>query len=62
MIRYLKEKDVAQLLPMANAVELVEELNWRSAPRSLEEFPYNGRETGILIGPAGELIEIIKPD
>jgi ornithine cyclodeaminase/alanine dehydrogenase-like protein (mu-crystallin family) len=25
MIRYLKEKDVAQLLPMANAVELVEE-------------------------------------
>jgi hypothetical protein len=44
------------------AVELVEELNWRSAPRSLEEFPYNGRETGILIGPAGELIEIIKPD
>ena len=25
MIRYLKEKDVEQLLPMANAVELVEE-------------------------------------
>ncbi|TDJ44764.1 MAG: hypothetical protein E2O50_02615 [Gammaproteobacteria bacterium] len=45
-----------------NAINLVEGLNWRSKPRALNDFPYNGREAGILIGPAGELIEVIEPE
>jgi hypothetical protein len=45
-----------------NAVNLAQGLNWHSTPRALEAFPYNGREAGILIGPAGELIEVIEPE
>jgi len=44
-----------------NAANIMEGLNWRSKPRKLKAFPYNGREAGILIGPAGELIEVIEP-
>ncbi|HJP03793.1 MAG: hypothetical protein QGG65_03590 [Gammaproteobacteria bacterium] len=43
-----------------NADNLSAELQWRSAPRSLDDFPYNGRKAGILVGPAGELIEVIE--
>ncbi|MDP6437971.1 MAG: hypothetical protein QF790_05755 [Gammaproteobacteria bacterium] len=43
-----------------NASELSKGLQWHSKPRSLDEFPYQGRRTGILRGPAGELIEVIE--
>jgi len=35
------------------------DLEWARTPRVMKEFPYNGREVGLLRGPAGELIEII---
>ena len=44
-----------------NAVNLEEGLDWHSKPRTLQEFPYNGRKAGILSGPAGEMIEMIEP-
>ena len=43
-----------------NADTLSPELAWRSEPRKLHEFPYDGRRAGILLGPAGELIELIE--
>jgi hypothetical protein len=43
-----------------NATEFAEDLDWYSAPHSLDEFPYNGRQAGILRGPAGEFIEVIE--
>lgn len=46
----------------AYAVNLAPDLDWVSEPRAIEEFPYNGREAGILRGPAGELIEVIEPE
>ena len=36
-----------------------DKLDWYTKPRVIEEFPYAGRQAGILQGPAGELIEII---
>jgi hypothetical protein len=44
------------------AVNLAGGLSWYSETRNLDEFPYDGRETGILQGPAGELIEVIEPE
>lgn len=41
------------------ANELVAGLDWVSPPAPLDEFPYNGREAGLLRGPGGELIEVI---
>jgi len=38
---------------------VVDGLDWLSAPAPLEEFPYNGRATGLLRGPGGELLEVI---
>lgn len=37
-----------------------EKLDWRSAPRPMAEFPYDGRNAGITVGPAGEWIELIE--
>lgn len=34
-------------------------MDWLAEPATLAEFPYNGREAGLLRGPAGELIEVI---
>lgn len=34
-------------------------LAWRSAPRPVAEFPYAGRRTGVIVGPAGEWIELV---
>jgi hypothetical protein len=31
-----------------------------AAPRSIKQSPYNGRRTGTLQGPSGELIELIE--
>jgi len=36
-------------------------VDWVSAPRTLDEFPYSGRKAGIFRGPAGELVEVILP-
>ena len=33
--------------------------DWRSAPRRMAEFPYDGRSVGVTVGPAGEWIELI---
>ena len=35
-------------------------LEWRSAPRRIAEFPYDGRNVGVTVGPAGEWIELIE--
>ena len=35
-------------------------LDWRSAPRPMAEFPYDGRTVGVTVGPAGEWIELIE--
>jgi hypothetical protein len=35
-------------------------LEWRSLPRRLDTAPYNGRKTGVTVGPAGEWIEIVE--
>jgi catechol 2,3-dioxygenase-like lactoylglutathione lyase family enzyme len=43
-----------------NAGDLSGELHWHSEPRKLHEFPYDGHRAGILLGPAGELIELIE--
>jgi len=34
-------------------------VEWISQPRMMPEFPYNGRQAGLIQGPAGELIEVI---
>lgn len=34
-------------------------VEWVSEPRPVADAPYNGRETGLIRGPAGELIELL---
>ncbi len=36
------------------------DIKWRRPPRSIQNFPYNGRKVGVTIGPAGEWIELIE--
>ena len=36
------------------------DLKWRRPPRTIQDFPYNGRKVGVTIGPAGEWIELIE--
>jgi len=36
------------------------DLKWRRPPRTIQNFPYNGRKVGVTIGPAGEWIELIE--
>lgn len=38
------------------------DLPWLRAPAALAEFPYDGRRSGLLQGPGGELIEVILAD
>ena len=35
-------------------------LPWKVAPAARSEAPYNGRRAGLLIGPAGEWIELVE--
>ena len=42
-----------------DAAELPD-LEWRSLPRQIKEFPYDGRTAGLVIGAAGEWIELIS--
>ncbi len=36
------------------------DVDWRSTPQPVNEFPYNGRRVGVTIGPAGEWLELIE--
>jgi len=36
------------------------ELDFRAAPRVLDDFPYNGRRTAVVVGPAGEWLELLE--
>lgn len=38
------------------------DVEWRSAPREIEAFPYNGRDVGVTLGAAGEWIELVETD
>lgn len=36
------------------------DVEWRSPPRALAEFPYSGRRAATVVGPAGEWLEVIE--
>jgi len=36
------------------------DVEWRATPRSIEAFPYNGRDVGVIAGAAGEWIELVE--
>lgn len=36
------------------------DLDWRSAPARIAEFPYSGQEAAAAVGPAGEWVEFIE--
>lgn len=35
-------------------------LAWRAPPARVAEFPYNGQEAGVVVGPAGEWVELVE--
>lgn len=43
-------------------VDRLDELHvdWRAVPTRIAEFPYNGRNTAVTTGPAGEWLEFIE--
>ena len=36
------------------------DLEWRSRPKAVAEFPYSGRRAGTVVGPAGDWLEVIE--
>ena len=36
------------------------EVDYRAAPRVIDDFPYNGRRTAVTVGPAGEWLELLE--
>jgi hypothetical protein len=36
------------------------DVDWRATPAAIQSFPYNGRRTGVTVGPAGEWLELIE--
>jgi len=38
------------------------DVEWRAKPRSIEAFPYDGRDVGVIAGAAGEWIELVEVD
>lgn len=36
------------------------DVEWRSKPRAIAAFPYDGRDVGVTIGAAGEWIELVE--
>jgi catechol 2,3-dioxygenase-like lactoylglutathione lyase family enzyme len=38
------------------------ELDWLADPREVDSFPYNGRDVGVVVGAAGEWIELVEAD
>ena len=45
----------------ANELDLIN-VGWVSAPRPISAAPYNGREVGLVLGAAGEWIELIEAE
>ncbi|MEO7386663.1 MAG: hypothetical protein ABIX37_06990 [Gammaproteobacteria bacterium] len=35
-------------------------LDWRAPPARIQEFPYNGQEAAVVVGPAGEWVELVE--
>ena len=35
-------------------------LTWRAPPARIAEFPYNGQEAAVAVGPAGEWVELVE--
>jgi len=35
-------------------------LTWRAPPARIAEFPYNGQEAAVTVGPAGEWVELVE--
>ncbi|MSR09742.1 MAG: hypothetical protein EXR82_09535 [Gammaproteobacteria bacterium] len=35
-------------------------LNWRAQPTRIAEFPYSGQEAAVVVGPAGEWVELVE--
>lgn len=35
-------------------------LAWRAPPARIAEFPYNGQEAAVTVGPAGEWVELVE--
>jgi len=35
-------------------------LKWRAPPARIAEFPYNGQEAAVTVGPAGEWVELVE--
>jgi catechol 2,3-dioxygenase-like lactoylglutathione lyase family enzyme len=35
-------------------------LEWRAPPARIAEFPYNGQEAAVAVGPAGEWVELVE--
>lgn len=35
-------------------------LTWRAPPTRIQEFPYNGQEAAVVLGPAGEWLELVE--
>jgi hypothetical protein len=36
------------------------QLTWRAPPARIAEFPYNGQEAAVTVGPAGEWVELVE--
>ncbi len=36
------------------------DLPWRAPPARIAEFPYNGQEAAVTVGPAGEWLELVE--
>ncbi len=36
------------------------QLTWRAPPARIAEFPYNGQEAAVVVGPAGEWVELVE--
>ena len=36
------------------------QLSWRAPPARIAEFPYNGQEAAVVVGPAGEWVELVE--
>ena len=34
--------------------------NWRAQPARIAEFPYSGQEAAVVVGPAGEWVELVE--
>lgn len=42
-------------------LDTLTDATWRAAPKTRDELPYNGRRAGLMVGAAGEWIELVGP-